>query len=133
MKKDHDMHHQDSRIFLTEPAPIPELNDWIAEYQNSQQRFTFTEAEILQASWDQGEDILLREDSRFKEATLPELPFPGQWQLSTHTIANQLIYDCLLNDDWDGEDLCHYLQLLDQQHIEATFHIFCRSDKRFSL
>lgn len=127
------MQHQDSSLFLTEPAPISELNNWIAEYQSSQQRFTFTEAEILQASWDLGEDILLREDSRFKKAALPELPFPGQWQLSTHTIANQLIYDCLLNDEWDGEDLCHYLQLLDQQYIDATFHIFCRSDKRFSL
>jgi hypothetical protein len=127
------MQHQDSHLFLTEPAQISELNDWIVEYQNSQQRFTFTEAEILQACWDQGEDILLREDSRFKEAALPDLPFPGQWQLSTHTIANQLIYDSLLHNEWDGEDLSYYLQQLDQQNTEATFHIFCRTDKRISL
>ena len=133
MEKDRDMQHQDFHFFLTEPAPLPELNDWIIEYQSSQQHFTFTEAEVLQACWDQGEDILLREDSRFKEAALPDLSFPGQWQLSTHTIANQLIYDCLFNDEWDGEDLCHYLQQLDQQLAEATFHIFCRADKRFSL
>jgi hypothetical protein len=127
------MQYQDSHLFLAKPAQISELNDWITEYQNSQQRFTFTEAEILQACWDQGEDILLREDSRFKEAALPDLPFLGQWQLSTHTIANQLIYDSLLHNEWDGEDLSYYLQQLDRQNTEATFHIFCRTDKRFSL
>lgn len=127
------MQHQDSYLFLTEPAPLPELNDWIAEYQSSQQRFTFTEAEVLQACWDQGEDILLREDSRFKEATLPDLPFPGQWQLSVHIVANQLIYNSLLHDEWDGEDLCYYLQQLDQQNTEAEFYVFCRTDKRFFL
>src|SRR5579883_2043356 len=90
------MHHQDTHIFLAEPAPIEELDGWILTYQKSQRRFTFTEAEVLQTYWHQGEDILLREDSRFKEAALPDMAFPGQWQLSHHKIANQLIYESLV-------------------------------------
>lgn len=119
--------------FLTEPTKIAELNNWIDEYQNAEQRFTFTEAEVLQSLWEQGEDILLREDKRFQEATLPGLFFSGQWQLTTHTLANQLIYDSLLNNVWDGEDLAHYLQVLDCQIAKSTFHVFCTLDKRFSL
>jgi hypothetical protein len=127
------MQHQDFCIFLAEPAPIPELNDWITAYQNSQQRFTFTEADVLQTYWEQGEDVLLREDNRFKEAVLLDVSFPGQWLLSIHTMANQRIYDSLLHDEWDGEDLLRYLQQLDQKSAKETFHVFCRADKRFSL
>jgi len=126
------MQHQNSHIFLAEPIPISELNNWIAEYQNSQQRFTFTEAEVLQTYWEQGEDILLREDNRFKEVALPDLAYP-QWRLSIHTLANQCIFESLLDDAWDGEDLCHYLQQLDQQSDETLFHVFCLADQRFSL
>ncbi|GHO61273.1 hypothetical protein KSC_001650 [Ktedonobacter sp. SOSP1-52] len=127
------MQSHNTHIFLAEPTPILELNDWITAYQNSQQRFTFSEAEILQAYWEQGEDILLREDSRFKEVALPDVAFPRQWMLSEHIIANQRIYDSLLHDEWDGKDLLQHLQQLDQQSVEATFHIFCRTDTRFSL
>ncbi len=127
------MQHQDTHIFLAEPAPIEELDSWILTYQNSQQRFTFTEAEVLQTHWDQGEDILLREDSRFKEAALPDMAFPGQWQLSHHKIANQFVYESLFHGEWDGEDLFNYLQQLDQQNTGTIFHVFCRADKRFSL
>src|SRR5579883_593219 len=61
------------------------------------------------------------------------MAFPGQWQLSHHKIANQLIYESLVRGDWDGEDLFDYLQQLDQQNAGTMFHVFCRSDKRFSL
>lgn len=127
------MQYDDSYPFLTEPTHIPELNDWVTTYLLSQRRFTFTEAEVLQPYWDQGEDILLREDSRFQNAILPDSPSSGQWQLCNHTVANELIYDSLLNDKWNGEDLYQYLQELDRQEKETTFHIFCVSDKRFSL
>lgn len=119
--------------FLTEPTKIVELNNWIDEYQSAERRFTFTEAEVLQLLWEQGEDILLREDKRFQEATLPGLSFSGQWHLSTHTLANQLIYDSLLNNEWDGEDLPQYLQVLDCRATKPAFHIFCPLDKRFYL
>ncbi|MGH2510241.1 MAG: hypothetical protein ACRDHZ_22935, partial [Ktedonobacteraceae bacterium] len=78
------MHDQSSHLYLIEPAQLPELNNWVTTYQNSQQRFTFTEAEVLQTCWDQGEDILLREDSRFQVASLPDMPLPGRWQLRIH-------------------------------------------------
>src|SRR5216684_1054425 len=64
--------------------------------------------------------------SPYSSGTLFATPF------SIVTLLFALFEPCL-NDEWDGEDLCHYLQQLDQQLAEATFHIFCRADKRFSL
>jgi hypothetical protein len=127
------MQYRDFHLFLAERSPLSELDEWITEYRRSQRRFTFTEPEVLQSYWEQGEDVLLREDGRFQEAVLSDLPLLRQWQLSMHTLANHLLYDALLNDDWDGADLYQYLQQLDYQQAETTFHVFCLSDKRFSL
>lgn len=127
------MPYQASHFFLAEPVQLPELDNWVTAYQHNQQRFTFTEAEVLQAHWDLKEEVLLREDRRFKAVTLPDGPLPGQWQLSIHTLANQLIYTRLLTEEWDGENLWQYLQQLDQQNSAPTFHIFAQADKRFSL
>lgn len=127
------MQHQDVSIFLAESVSIAELDHWIIAYQKDQRRFTFTETEVLQAYWQQGEDILLREDSRFKAVVLPDQQPSGQWQLSNHLLANQQIYDELFYNEWDGEDLDHFLQQLDQQRAENTFHIVCTVDKRFSF
>jgi hypothetical protein len=75
----------------------------------------------------------LREDSRFVQITLPNLASPEQWQLVTHILANQRIYESLLDDEWDGENLFHYLQQLDQREERNVFHVFCGTDQRFAL
>lgn len=127
------MQYRDTQLFLAEQSHLLELDEWITEYRRSQRRFTFTEPEVLQCYWDQGEDVLLREDGRFQEVVLPNQSLPHQWQLGTHTLANGLLSASLLNDEWDGADLSHYLQQLDHQQAETTFHVFCLHDKRFSF
>jgi len=57
-------------IFLEKPSELSELDEWVEECITSQKRFTFSERDVLQSLWDGGEDIRLREDSRFCEVTL---------------------------------------------------------------
>lgn len=56
-------------LFLEKPSKLPELDGWVEDRIKSQRRFTFSERDVLQSFWNEGEDIRLREDSRFCEIT----------------------------------------------------------------
>lgn len=117
--------------FLSEPTHIPELDSWITTYIQQRKRFTFRESEVLADIWLQGEDLRLREDKRFR--TVPFTVQSGeQWYLTTHTLANEYLYDLLLEDAWDGCDLYQQLESYDEQ-VAPTYHVFCPQDIRFQL
>lgn len=126
-------HRVGTNFPLEEPAPLPELDSWVEEYIRSRRRFTFTEGEVLKPLWDAGEDIRLREDSRFREVNPSQPAAESQWRLATHTVANQALYELLMDELWDGRDLCRCLESLDQAANDSSFHIFCLGDERFLL
>lgn len=123
----------DSSIFLENSFELPELDKWVDECIRSRTRFTLSEREVLQSLWDSGEDIRLREDSRFCEVTLSNQIQEGQWRLSSQTITNQYLYELLEDEEWDGYDLYQYLKQLDQKMSNGSFHVFCAIDHRFIL
>lgn len=118
-------------LFLEEPAPIPDLDRWVEQYTRSQSRFTFPEADALKSLWDEGEEIRLREDSRFCEAHLPQQGVVPQWYLAHHKVANQVLLEAIEDELWDGSDLTGFLAQLDQQAPGDDFHVFAQGDQRF--
>lgn len=120
-------------LFLAEPSPLPELDSWVEAYIQNMRRFTFTEDEVLKSLWNEGEDMRLREDSRFRQVMLFQQATEIQWQLAIHTVANQHLYELLLDGIWDGHDLYRCLENLDRDTADSYFHIFCLSDERFLL
>lgn len=119
-------------LFLEEPTPLAELDKWVETCFRSRRRFTFSEQEVLQPLWDEGEDIRLREDSRFQAAVLPQQTEMNQWYLSVGTVANSALYDLLEDERWDGQDLLARLEQLDEAR-GTSWHIFCLHDQRFLL
>ena len=122
-----------NNFFLEVPSRLPELDSWVETYIQEQRRFTFTEEEVLKPLWEEGEDVRLREDSRFQEVSLPHQSAAPQWCLSMHIVANQALYELLLDEHWDGRDLYSRLGLLDQAASETYLHVFCLHDERFVL
>ena len=120
-------------LFLEKPSELPELDRWVEERIKSQRRFTFSERDVLQSFWNEGEDIRLREDSRFREIALSNLTPEVQWKLERQILTNQYLYDVLEDEAWDGKDLYQYLEQLDQNASENAFHVFCVHDHRFLL
>ncbi len=120
-------------LFLAEPSPLPELDSWVEAYIQNMKRFTFTEDEVLKSIWNEGEDMRLREDSRFWQVMLFQQATEIQWQLAIHTVANQHLYELLLDVLWDGHDLYRCLENLDRDTADSSFHIFCLGDERFLL
>ena len=118
-------------LFLTVPSQLPELNDWIADYIQRRERFTFEEQDVLANLWQEGEDIRLREDERFKQI-LPQEGIEVQWHLTAHSIANQHLYELLLDELWDGYNLFQCLEDCDRED-KTSFHLFCPKDPRFHL
>src|SRR5579864_7568739 len=118
-------------LFLAEPSPLPELDSWVEAYIQNKRRFTFTEDEVLKSLWNEGEDIRLREDSRFQRVMLLQQATEIQWQLAIYTVANQQLYELLLDGLWDGDDLYRCLENLDRDTADSSFHIFCLGDERF--
>lgn len=117
--------------FLSEPTCIPELDNWIATYIQQRKRFTFREEDVLADIWQQGEDLRLREDERFRI-----VPFAvqthKQWYLAAHTLANEYLYELLLDDAWDGCDLFKQLERHDKREAQS-YYVFCPQDIRFQL
>src|SRR5438132_9165747 len=99
-------------LFSAGPSLLPELDGWMEEYIRNNRRFTFTEDQVLKSLWNEGEDIRLREDSRFQQVMLPQQATEIQWQLTIHTVANQHLYELLLDGLWDGQDLYRCLENL---------------------
>jgi hypothetical protein len=120
-------------IFLEKPSELPQLDVWVRECIRSQRRFTFSEKNVLQSLWDEGEDIRLREDSRFCEVIISNQTHPVQWRLNRQIITNQHFYELLEDEEWGGSDLYQCLEQLDQNVSEDAFHIFCAHDHRFIL
>ncbi len=120
-------------LFLAEPSPLPELDSWVEAYIQNMRRFTFTEDEVLKSLWNEGEDMRLREDSRFWQVMLLQQATETQWQLAIHTVANQHLYELLLDGLWDGHNLYRCLENLDRNAAASSFHIFCLGDDRFLL
>lgn len=120
-------------LFLADSSPLSELDGWVEEYLGNKRRFTFTEEEVLKSLWERGEDIRLREDSRFQEANSFQCAGESQWRLAFHTVANQILYELLLDGDWDGHDLFRRLEDLDRVAADSTFHVFSLGDERFHL
>ncbi len=125
--------YSDISLFLEEPAQLPELDSWIEAGIQSRRRFTFTEQEVLKPLWDEGEDIRLREDSRFQIVVLPHQSGAPQWHLFMQTVANSALYDLLVDERWDGKDLHTCLEQLDREVQSASLHVFCLHDQRFLL
>jgi hypothetical protein len=128
-----DSNYSSGYLFLEEPSQLSELDRWVEEYIQKQRRFTFTEEEVLKPLWEEGEDARLREDSRFQVVLLPHQSIVLQWRLSMHIVANHALYEMLMDEYWDGQDLYSCLQQLDQETSEISFHIFCLNDQRFVL
>lgn len=124
--------YSDNNLFLEEPAKLFELDNWVETCFQSRRRFTFTEEEVLKPLWDEGEDIRLREDSRFQAVVLPHQPRITQWYLSVQIVANSALYELLVDERWDGQDLRTCLEQLDEAQ-GASWHIFCLHDQRFLL
>jgi hypothetical protein len=120
-------------IFLEDSSELTELDGWVQECIKSRKRFTFSEREVLQSLWDKGEDIRLREDSRFCEVMLPSQAQEVQWRLKRQIITNQHLYELLEDEEWDGKDLYQYLEHFDQSISEDAFHIFFLHDHRFII
>lgn len=91
------------------------------------ERFTFTEEQALVELWTAGEEVRLREDSRFWE-----LEGLGHFQLSHHRLANNLLAEMLWHGVWDGTNPAGVLTRLDNADDQA-FHVFCPADPRFGL
>ena len=125
--------YSDISLFLEEPAQLPELDSWVEACIQSRRRFTFTEQEVLKPLWDEGEDIRLREDSRFQIVVLPHQSGAPQWHLFMQTVANSALYDLLVDERWDGKDLHTCLEQLDREVQSASLHVFCLHDQRFLL
>jgi hypothetical protein len=125
--------HSDSSLFLERPAQLPELDSWVEARMQSQRRFTFTEEEVLKPLWKAGEDIRLREDSRFQVVTLPHQTGTPQWYLAMQMVANHTLYELLLDERWDGQDLYSCLEQLDREASGASLYVFCLHDQRFLL
>jgi hypothetical protein len=124
--------YADNSLFLEEPAQLLELDSRVEAYMYSQRRFTFTEEEALRPLWDEGEDIRLREDSRFQVVVLPHQIGTPQWYLSVQTVANSALYELLTDERWDGQDLRTCLEQLDEAQ-GASWHVFSLHDQRFLL
>lgn len=88
-------------------------------------RFTFTEDEALAEVWASGEDVRLREDSRFWE-----IEGAGHFQLSHHVLANELLADRLWQGVWAGDDIVRELGRMDESNEDNKFHVFCPADPR---
>jgi hypothetical protein len=88
-------------------------------------RYTFVEEEALADVWASGEDVRLREDSRFWE-----IEGIKHFQLAQHSLANEILADHLWQGIWDGVDIESALQRLDKSD-EGSFHVFCPADPRF--
>lgn len=119
-------------LFLLEPEIIAELDSWIAHYQQRQSRFTFSEADALADIWQQGEDIRLREDKRFRQVPLVASGDEAHWYLAIHTLANEYLYEILFEEAWDGQNLYQQLEQYDKEE-KNIWHVFCPCDRRFNL
>jgi len=115
------MHHKDYRLNPRQPI---DLLDEVAEHL-SRERFTFTEDTALENIWRSGEELRLREDSRFWE-----IENVCHFQLSAHKLANDDLTDRLWQGVWDGKDVVSELKRLDELEPDA-FHVFCPVDPRF--
>src|SRR5258708_2628755 len=124
--------YSDNNLFLEESTRLLELNNWVEACFHSRGRFTFTEEEVLKPLWSEGEDIRLREDSRFQAVVLSHQPGIIQWRLSVQTVANTALYNLLVDESWDGQDLRTSLEQLDEAQ-GTSWHIFCLHDQRFLL
>ncbi|HEX2913498.1 MAG TPA: hypothetical protein VH186_22030 [Chloroflexia bacterium] len=116
-------------LFLQEPEALPELDSWVQLRAQDRQPFTFAEREALNYLWEEGQEIRLREDNRFVPVKLS----PGQWRLIIERLANEKLYEALLDESWDGQDLLSYLHSLDAEADKPYRHIFCPADPRFEL
>ena len=93
--------------------------------ERSTYRYTFSEEDALQKLWSDGEDIRLREDTRFWE-----IEGTDHFHLAEHKLANEVLADRLWQGVWDGTDLEPELVKLDSLHAPG-FHVFCTADPRF--
>lgn len=108
-------------------TPLVRLRDTLDAFdapmeQLKTRRTTFTEREILEAQWNEGEDVRLREDARFWQLE------GGQWHLLEQTLANDELCQRLQDGKWDGGALEDELQRLDAEM--GGFHVLCPLDAR---
>jgi hypothetical protein len=101
---------------------VPTFDALVAQFAESS--VSFTEIDALQSShWDLGEDARLREDARFR-------PTPwGRWVLSSHLLANDMLYRQLR--DADRSELSVVDTLADLKRIVRRPLMFCPKDPRF--
>src|SRR5579859_6547043 len=120
-------------LFLEEPSNIVELDGWVTGYVQRRERFTFDEKDVLLSLWQEGEDVRLREDGRFRQIQFPlREGTEAQWYLAIHILANQYLYELLLDELWDGRNLIQRLEDCDRNEKNA-YHVFCPNDSRFHV
>ena len=101
---------------------VPTFDALVAQFAESS--VSFTEIDALQSShWDLGEDARLREDVRFR-------PTPwGRWILSSHLLANDMLYRQLRDADRSELPLANTLG--EMQQLVRRPLMFCPKDPRF--
>jgi len=113
-------------LFLQKPNILPELNAWVENRLQSKEHFTFTEEDVLNPLWQQGVEIRLREDCRFRRVRFSD----SHWYLTQQTLSNEQLYEALLDEIWNGNDLAGYLG---QRNTSGAIHVYCPDDNRFRL
>lgn len=113
--------------YVQHTKPLVHLRDTIGAFdaliaELRKRRTTFTEREILEPLWNEGQDARLREDERFWQLE------GGQWHLAGQKLANDVLYQRLQNGEWDGNALDQELLQLDNEF--GGFHVFCPLDMR---
>lgn len=121
-------------LYLQSPLILAELDEWVDKRLQNRERFSFTEEDVVSPIWKIGQEIRLREDSRFVPIKADfALTEPNDyWLLRHEKLANDALYNLLLDEDWDGQDLLTQLEIFDQQ-VSNSFHIFLPADSRFKL
>ncbi len=93
-------------------------------------RRTFTERDALEAAWATGSGLSLEYDERFIKAQQRHGQYDPHYRLREHVLANQRLFNDLLEDRWDGRDLDGRLSELDA--TEGGHHVFYPHDSRLS-
>ncbi len=114
-------------------GPLPEeqrfFDEAVERLKGS--RRTFTEQTALQAALRAGYVMSLQHDERFVKAQASRGQYDAHYRLREHRLANQRLFNDLVEGKWDGTDLDGRLAVLDEE--EGGHHVFYPHDPRFQL
>jgi hypothetical protein len=111
--------------FLPEEQQL--LDEAVERLKKSRQ--TFLERTALQKAWKSGYMLSLQYDDRFVKAQPRNGSYDPHYRLREHILANQRLFNDLVEGNWDGIDLDARLAALDRE--EGGHHVFYPHDGRF--